>query len=158
LRELILEQVKINDSITKSLATHDKVLKSINVKIDNLSAAIKVQLSYNKKIELQIAQLAAALPFATNPEQVNSVTTRRGKSTRDLAYPKGTERTPAVLVATKEKKDGVEEVVPRESYEMTQDFSNTNFLPFERRSQRVQLDEQFGKFIEVIQKLYIYLC
>jgi hypothetical protein len=72
------------------------------------------------------------LPFATNPEQVNSVTTRCGKSTRDPPYPKGTERTLAVPVATEEKKDdGVEEVVPQESYEMTQDFYDTNFLPFE---------------------------
>jgi hypothetical protein len=55
LRELILEQVKINDSITKSLATHDKVLENINVKMDNLSATIKDRLSYNKKIDLQIA-------------------------------------------------------------------------------------------------------
>jgi hypothetical protein len=36
--------------------------------MDNFSSAIKDQLSYNKKIEPQIAQLFSALPFATNHE------------------------------------------------------------------------------------------
>jgi hypothetical protein len=39
--------------------------------------------------------------------------------------------------------------------EMRQDFHDTNFLPFPHRNRRIQTDEQFGKFIEVIQKLYI---
>jgi hypothetical protein len=38
---------------------------------------------------------------------------------------------------------------------MRQYFHDTNFLPFPHRNQRIQMDEQFGKFIEVIQKLYI---
>ena len=38
---------------------------------------------------------------------------------------------------------------------MKQDFHDTNFLPFPRRNWRVQTDEQFDKFIEVIRKLYI---
>jgi hypothetical protein len=38
---------------------------------------------------------------------------------------------------------------------MRQDFHDTNFLPLPHRNQRIQTDEQFGKFIEVIQKLYI---
>jgi hypothetical protein len=38
---------------------------------------------------------------------------------------------------------------------MRQDFHNTNLLPFPHRNRRIQKDEQFGKFIEVIQKLYI---
>ena len=49
--------------------------------MDSFSSAIKDQLSYNKKIESQIAQLSAALPFATNHEQVNAITTRGGKTT-----------------------------------------------------------------------------
>jgi len=36
--------------------------------------------------------LAAALPVATNPEQVKNITTRRGSSTKDPPYPKGTKR------------------------------------------------------------------
>ena len=68
LRELILEQAKTNDSITKSLTTHDKILEDINTKMNNLFAALKDQMSYNKKIELQIRQLAAVLPVSTNFE------------------------------------------------------------------------------------------
>ena len=52
--------------------------------MDSSSSAIQDQLSYNKKRESQLAQLAAALPFATNLEKVNAITTRGGKSTRDL--------------------------------------------------------------------------
>jgi hypothetical protein len=81
LRELILEQAKINDNIAKRLAANDKVLESINIKMDSFSFAIKDQLSYNKKIESQIAQLSAALPSATNHEQVKAITMRGGKTT-----------------------------------------------------------------------------
>ena len=61
--------------------------------MDSFSSAIKVQLSYNKKIESQLAQLAAALPFAANLEKVNAVTTRGGKSTRHPPYPTRTGKT-----------------------------------------------------------------
>jgi hypothetical protein len=144
LRELILEQAKINDNIAKKLAANDKILENINIKMDNFSSAIKDQLSYNKKIELQIAQLSATLPFATNHMQVNAITTRGGKSTRDPPYPKGIGRTPATLVVLEEKKDDkVEEVVPQESQDqaMRQDFHDTNFLLFPHRNRRIQTDE-----------------
>jgi len=38
---------------------------------------------------------------------------------------------------------------------MIQDFHDTTFLPFPRRNQKAKLDELFGKFVEVTQKLYI---
>jgi hypothetical protein len=38
---------------------------------------------------------------------------------------------------------------------MMQDFHDTTFLPFSHRNQKAKMDEQFGKFVEVIQKLYI---
>jgi hypothetical protein len=63
----------------------------------SFSSAIKDQLSYNKKIESQLAQLAASLPFTTNLEKVNAITTRGGKSTRDLPYPTRTSKTPVVV-------------------------------------------------------------
>ena len=86
MRDLILEQARINENIYKKLAFNDKVLENINTKMDSFYSAIKDQLSYNKNIESQLAQLAAALPFATNPENVNAITTRGGKSTRDPPY------------------------------------------------------------------------
>jgi hypothetical protein len=92
LRDLILEQARINDNIVKKLASNDKILEDINVKMNDFSSAMKDQRNHNKKIETQLAQLAAALLVATNLEHVQAITTRGGKSTRDPPYPKGTER------------------------------------------------------------------
>ena len=87
MRDLILEQARIKENISKKLAFNDKVLENINTKMDSFSSAIQDQLSYNKKIESQLAQLAVVLPIATNLEKVNTITTRGGKSTCDPPYP-----------------------------------------------------------------------
>ena len=97
MRDLILEQIKINENISKKLAFNDKVIENINIKMDSFSSAIKEQLSYNKKIESQLAQLAVTLPFATNLEKVNAITTRGGKCTRDPSYPTRTGKTQVVM-------------------------------------------------------------
>ena len=54
LRDLILEQARIKENISKKLAFNDKVIENINTKMDNFSSIIKDQLSYNKKIESQL--------------------------------------------------------------------------------------------------------
>ena len=36
-----------------------------------------------------------------------------------------------------------------------QDFYDTTLLPFPHRNRKAKMDEQFGKFVEVIQKLNI---
>jgi hypothetical protein len=84
------------------------------------------------------------LPVATNPEQVKAITTGGAKSTKDPSYPK-------------ENNNKVEEVLPSEpqEQEMRQDFYDTTYLPFPHRNRRPQSNEQFGKIIEVIQKLYV---
>ena len=132
LRELIEEQAKINDNISKKLVANDKILEEINAKMDAFSSAIKDQLIYNKKIESQLARLSAVLPVATNPEQVYNVTTRGGRSTRDPPFPKGTSRVPTTpapaTISEEDKDDEVEEVVPQEQ-EMTQNFYDANVLP-----------------------------
>ena len=114
LRDLILEQARINENISKKLAFNDKVLENINTKMDNFSSAIKDQLSYNKKIESKLAQLVASLPFATNLEKVNNITTRGGKSTRDPPYPTRTSKTPVVVQEEEKRTNEVEEVGPQE--------------------------------------------
>jgi hypothetical protein len=78
--------------------------------MDSFSSAVKNQLMFNKKIELQLAQLA--LPFATNLEKVQAITTRGGMSTRDPPYPKGIGKTLMVVQEEKEKED--DEILPRE--------------------------------------------
>jgi hypothetical protein len=154
LRDLILEQARIKKNISKRLAFNDKVLENINTKMDSFSSTMKDQLSYNKKIKSQLAQLADVLPVATNLEKVNAITTRGGKSTRDPPYPTRTGRTLVVVLEEEKKDDEVEEVEPQ-AQEMMQDFHDTTFLPFSYRNQKAKMDEQFGKFVEIIQKLYI---
>ena len=58
----MLGQTKINDSINKRIAANDKILESLSEKMDSFNSAIKNQLSFNKVLETQLAQLAAAVP------------------------------------------------------------------------------------------------
>ena len=41
---------------------NDKMIENINSKLENLSSSMKNQLSFNKMIETQIAQITAAIP------------------------------------------------------------------------------------------------
>ena len=41
---------------------NDKTLESLNIKIETLSSSLKNQLSFNKMIETQLAQIAAFVP------------------------------------------------------------------------------------------------
>jgi hypothetical protein len=50
LRELILEQAKINENISRKLAFNGKMLEEINAKLDDFSSAVKEQIKFNKKI------------------------------------------------------------------------------------------------------------
>jgi hypothetical protein len=54
------------------LVSNDKILEKINAKLDDFSYVLKNQLEHNKKIETKLAQLAAALPVATNHERDSS--------------------------------------------------------------------------------------
>jgi hypothetical protein len=80
LRKLILEQARINEIIYKKLPFNDKILERINSKMDNFSSAVKEQIFFNKKIELQIAHLASTMSSA-NHEQMKGISIRGGKST-----------------------------------------------------------------------------
>jgi hypothetical protein len=41
LRDLILEQTRINDNIVKKLVSNDKILEDINAKLDDFSSAME---------------------------------------------------------------------------------------------------------------------
>ena len=58
--------------------------------------------------------MAVTLPFATNLEKVNAISTRGGKSTRDQLYPTRTGKTEVVMQEEEKRNDEVEEVVPQE--------------------------------------------
>ena len=60
MRDLVFGQAKINESLNQKLAANDKILEGINAKVETLSSALKNQLSFNKMIETQLAQIAAA--------------------------------------------------------------------------------------------------
>jgi hypothetical protein len=63
LRDLILEQARINDNISKRLAFNDKVLESVNAKMDCFSSAVKDQLSFNKKDRITISLISFCSAF-----------------------------------------------------------------------------------------------
>jgi hypothetical protein len=64
LRELVLNQGKLLDNLSKKLASNDKMLETINNRMDSFSNAYKNQHSFNKMIESQISQLAIVVPPA----------------------------------------------------------------------------------------------
>ena len=86
------DQKSINDSISKKFISNGRVLETLSLQMETLNSAMKNHLSFNKMLETQIAQLAAALPNPSagklpgQPEQpprenVSAVMTRGGKST-----------------------------------------------------------------------------
>ena len=50
------------EGLSRKVATNVKILENINNRMDSFASAIKNQHSFNKMIESQIAQLAAAVP------------------------------------------------------------------------------------------------
>jgi hypothetical protein len=52
------------DQLSRKVATNDKILENINTRMDSFASAIKNSHSFNKMIESQIAQLAAAVPLS----------------------------------------------------------------------------------------------
>ena len=64
MRNLVYGQAKINESLQKKLVATDKSMETIHAKMDGFSTAIKNHLSFNKMLETQLAQLAAATPAA----------------------------------------------------------------------------------------------
>jgi len=161
LRELILEQARINESIYKKLAFNDEMLEGINSKLDNFSLAVKEQILFIKKIESEITHLASILS-TTNHEQIKGISTRGGKVTRDPPYPKGERRPSHSVQVDKEARENnrekeVEEPSPPVDVhepEIMKDFHDTTLLPFPQR-RSTTTDERFSKFVNVILKLYV---
>jgi len=90
LKDLVLGQARINENLIKKLSENDQMFVNINTTLDSLTLSVRDQLTFNKKIELKVAQLASAAKVVVSPdsvENVNAVTTRGGKTTRDPPYP-----------------------------------------------------------------------
>jgi len=71
--------------------------------LEGFNSIIKNQLSFNKMIETQVAQLASSCPNVnagklpgqpkvTSKENVTTVTTRGGKTTQEPPFPKDAEK------------------------------------------------------------------
>jgi uncharacterized coiled-coil protein SlyX len=52
---MIVNQNKVIDNISRKIASNNKVLETINNRMDSFTFAIKNQLSFNKMIESQIS-------------------------------------------------------------------------------------------------------
>ena len=62
----MLNQGKLMDSLSKKLASNDKTLESINIRMESFSNTIKNRLSFSKMLESHLQQLA---PFAAANDQ-----------------------------------------------------------------------------------------
>ena len=62
LKDLVYGQKQINDNISKKFLANDKVLESLASQLGDFSSVIKNQLSFNKMIKIQVAQLASSCP------------------------------------------------------------------------------------------------
>jgi len=77
------------DNLSKKLASNDKMLENINNRMDNFSSAIKDQIRFNKMIESQLNQIAAAVPdtnpgIPSQPEGLESANLPVSEVTTDL--------------------------------------------------------------------------
>ena len=62
LKDLVYGQKQINDNISKKFLANDKILESLAGQLEGINSIIKNQLSFNKMIETQVAQLASSCP------------------------------------------------------------------------------------------------
>ena len=90
LKDLVYGQKQINDNISRKFLANDKILQSMAAQLEGFNSIIKNQLSFNKMIETQVAQLASSCPNVNAgklpgqpevppKENVSAVTTRGGK-------------------------------------------------------------------------------
>jgi hypothetical protein len=86
------------------------------------------------------------------------VTTRGGKTTRDPPHPNPVEKKQKEVTFESDEEVDTEEASLGEERlrKMTpQEYVYTTLLPFTRRIKKPTVDEQFGKFVEVIKKLNV---
>ena len=129
-------------------------------------------------IEIQVAQLASSCPNVnteklpgqlevTPKENVSAVTTHGCKTTQEPPFPQDAGKQRKTVTASHtEVEDEVQEEAddsntpatqedPVEPPRTSRDYHDTTALPFPERIRKPVADEQFGKFVEVIKKLYV---
>ena len=105
---------------------------------------------FHKMIEMKLAQIADVVPFS---QKIKVVTTRGGKSTRDPPHPNHAEKAARPQAEEEESIESDDSEEPNE--ENPRKTFDTSFLPFASRKQKITVDEQFARFIEMIQKIHV---
>jgi len=124
------------------------MLGEIHVKLDNFTMSLKEQLSFNNRLQNQVPDFKYQVAYH---EKVNAVTTRGGKATCDPSYPEPVSKKKSIEVVEVEE----EEIpaTPRAKVRTNpHELYDTHVLQFPERSIKAREDEQFKKFLEVIQK------
>jgi hypothetical protein len=62
LKDSVRNQLRINLEVGKKLLANDRILESIDSKMNNFKVAVQNQLNFNKVLETRIAQLVVAMP------------------------------------------------------------------------------------------------
>ena len=127
MRDLVYGQAKINESLQKKLAATDKSMETIHARMDGFSTAIKNQLSFNKMIENQLAQVATTMPPAM--ENIKAITTIGCKTTQDPLYPNHVNRKKAIPMSEEPSRDEETEKV-HEGKTAPHEFYDAQVLPF----------------------------
>ena len=144
LKDLVLGQVKINENLVKKLSENNQMLVNINTKLDGLTLYVGDQLDFNKKIDLKVAQLACAAKAVVSPdfvENVNAVTMRGGKTTRDPPHPNHkTGRAPWQKEETQAKGPAQPSEASMEDEPTPNNYGDTTMLPFPTRERRKKKD------------------
>ena len=134
-------------------------LRTVN---NGFASTFQNQLSFNKMIETQLAQLASLVPANesgripgqpdSSIENVKAITTRGGKSTRDPPYPNPA-GTSGINKEAPSDNSADKEIQPKKA--LPQEYCDTQLPPFPQRKRKQSVDEQFARFLGVIQKIHI---
>jgi hypothetical protein len=72
LRDIIRDQLRINDEFGKKIHATNKLLENISAKMDSFTVTTQNQLSFNKMLETQIQQITTTLPCQNNGDPSKS--------------------------------------------------------------------------------------
>jgi hypothetical protein len=174
LKDIVRDQLRINSEVGKKLLANDRILESINSKMNNFIVAVQNQLNLNKMLQTRIAQVATSLlhpngrdfhgqPAVPIKENVKVVITRSGKTMVEPKV-KSKKMSPTGLVKEEEKAEVEVEAEPRPEMEegnlgktSPKDISDTHLLSFPHQAKKPVEDEKFSRFVEVIQRMYIHI-
>ncbi|WVZ48704.1 hypothetical protein U9M48_000123 [Paspalum notatum var. saurae] len=96
-------------------------------------------------------------PESLPKEHINAVTTRGGRSTQDPPHPRtaGKEQGKQAVPEVEEEEDGEPQLVKEAPKSAPHEFYDTTVIPFPQRQKKASVDDQFGKFVEIIKQLYV---